>query len=281
MQTGLRWIKGDQKRLNFIMNPRLSIVTVCYNSAPLLEETIRSVLKQKDVSTEYLVIDGASADGTPTILDKYGQHIDVIVSETDRGIFDAMNKGIKLARGDFILFVNAGDRLCDNALTGILPRLLPDRDVYYCNYYETAVVGGRELMFEGARCFNLSHEMPTSHNAMIFSQKSFDKYGVYNTGCKFSADYEWLCRNNKNLKSSAIDVTLIFSLLGGLTDRNSFSVIMEKSMIAKKYFGWSAFAWHLIRIVRVFPVYMLKRLLIKIGIFDRYLIRKHSLKGMK
>lgn len=93
--------------------PLITIVTVCYNAATLIEKTILSVLGQDYPNLEYLIIDGASTDGTLNIVKKYADKV-TLVSEPDKGIYDAMNKGLKLAHGTWVNFMNAGDLFADN-----------------------------------------------------------------------------------------------------------------------------------------------------------------------
>ena len=95
------------------MNPKVTVITVCYNAASLIEETILSVLSQDYQNLEYLIIDGASTDGTVDIIRKYAGRLK-FVSEPDRGIYDAMNKGLKMATGEWVNFMNAGDTFADN-----------------------------------------------------------------------------------------------------------------------------------------------------------------------
>ena len=99
-----------------IYTPKISVVTICYNAEKYIEETICSVLNQDYEAIEYIIVDGASKDHTMEIVKQFDSKISKIVSEKDDGIYDAMNKGIQLASGDFIIFMNAGDRFYSNSV---------------------------------------------------------------------------------------------------------------------------------------------------------------------
>ena len=109
--------------------PKISIVTIAYNCEKEIEETILSVINQQYDNKEYLIIDGASKDGTMDIVDKYRDKIDVIISEPDKGRSDAFNKGIAHATGDYIVMMNAGDLLADDALNKFARNYEPGYDV--------------------------------------------------------------------------------------------------------------------------------------------------------
>ena len=89
---------------------KFSVITICYNAAATIERTLRSVTGQSWTDKEYIIIDGASKDSTMEIIDRYRGKVDILVSEPDKGLYDAMNKGLRLATGDYVLFMNAGDR---------------------------------------------------------------------------------------------------------------------------------------------------------------------------
>ena len=114
--------------------PKISIITVCYNSEAHIEEAILSVINQSYENKEYLVIDGGSKDGTLNIIEKYKDKIDYFVSEPDKGISDAFNKGIKAATGDIIGILNSDDFMMPDALTKVAEQYEKKIDVYmgYC-----------------------------------------------------------------------------------------------------------------------------------------------------
>ena len=103
-----------------IKDPKISIITVCKNSSSTIENTIKSIIKQNYNNIEFIIIDGKSNDTTLSIIEKYKKDISKVISEEDHGIYDAFNKGLKLATGDLIGFVNSDDTLTDNAIEILL-----------------------------------------------------------------------------------------------------------------------------------------------------------------
>src|SRR5438552_2810029 len=112
--------------------PQLSIITVNLNNAEGLEKTIQSVIRQQFSDYEYIIIDGASADGSVEVIKKFSDKISNWVSEKDSGIYNAMNKGIRLAAGNYLLFLNSGDTLCENSTARLFQPDLFD-DIIYCD----------------------------------------------------------------------------------------------------------------------------------------------------
>ena len=111
---------------------KITVVTVCYNAETQIEETIKSVLAQTHDDLEYIIIDGKSTDSTMNIIRKYTSGISKIVSEPDKGIYDAMNKGITLATGEYINFMNAGDTFSSpNVIKEVAERIAADSDIVY------------------------------------------------------------------------------------------------------------------------------------------------------
>ena len=111
------------------MNPKISIVTVVYNGALYIEQTIKSIIEQTYINKEYILIDGASSDETMDIVLKYSDSISCIISEQDKGIYDAMNKGIEYATGDWVIFMNCGDFFYNNEVLSDIFRIEIPQDV--------------------------------------------------------------------------------------------------------------------------------------------------------
>jgi len=174
-------------------NPKISIITVCKNSGLTLEETIKSVVVQKYNNIEYIVIDGESNDNTPLIIEKYKQHINSTVTEIDKGIYDAFNKGLNLATGDLIGFVNSDDVLTENAINILVDYYLkyPDKDFFFGSVKKHwGILHG----FKPWKIF-FTWNFYTSHSTGFFIKKdAAKKVGEYNLKYKFSADYDYFYR---------------------------------------------------------------------------------------
>ncbi len=176
--------------------PVISVVTVCRNAKPVIEATIRSVVAQDYPRVEYVVIDGASTDGTLAIIRGYRADIAVLRSEPDTGIYDAMNKGAALATGDWVIFMNAGDAFhSPHALTAIRALLEGDSDV---------ICGATEKVHEDdveARRFHVApgsldtlwRSMPTSHQAILVRRELQQRYR-FDDSYRWCADHDLLLR---------------------------------------------------------------------------------------
>lgn len=136
-----------------MVEPKISVVTVCWNACAQLQRTVDNVAGLSYPNIEYLVIDGASTDGSLEYLNSRRDVIDVLVSEPDKGIYDAMNKGARLATGDFVIFMNAGDTF---AQPDVLEKLFPeymDADVIYGSVVRNGVVKPAEEPHNGHRMY--------------------------------------------------------------------------------------------------------------------------------
>jgi glycosyltransferase involved in cell wall biosynthesis len=219
-EGGLR-TKGYFKK-SFEDKPLISIITVVYNGEKYLEETIQSVINQTYDNVEYIIIDGGSTDGTLDIIKKYVDRIDYWVSEKDEGIYDAMNKGIKLSNGRIIGLVNADDFIYENTLYNVSTSIL-ENTVYYT--YGTVhlmnnrgnIIGEKSSMKKNDIQFLKYDGMPFPHPSVFIDKNVYKKYiGLFNTKFRLSADYDFLLKLvESNLKSIELaKITGVFRIDG-------------------------------------------------------------------
>lgn len=178
-EGGLR-TKGYFKK-SFEDKPLISIITVVFNGEKLLEETIQSVINQTYDNVEYIIIDGSSTDGTLDIIKKYEERIDYWVSERDAGIYDAMNKGIDVASGDGLIFLNAGDYFVGEVLSKdvVAPCFL---NVKYKNFFDKLV---------DVKIKSYKNGLPNCHQGIVFKNKKIK----YDTSYKIASDYDFYLRH--------------------------------------------------------------------------------------
>lgn len=168
-------------------NIKVSIVTVCYNSEVTIEQTIRSVLSQSYKNIEYIIIDGASTDQTLDIIKEYKNDLAYLVSEPDKGIYDAMNKGIKKATGDIIGFINSDDWYSENAVLSIVEAFLSSKaDVVYGN--TMIVENGTHKMVLCADLDNICYRMVFGHQA-AFVKTHILRENLFDCAYKIVADH--------------------------------------------------------------------------------------------
>ena len=185
-EGGLR-VRGSYKR-SYPDDPLLSVVTVVFNGVATLEACIRSVLEQLHDNVEFVVVDGGSTDGTIDLLKQYDDRIDYWVSEPDRGIYDAMNKGASLVTGDYVHFLG-----CDDVLVGFGPELVDHLTDPRCVYYGDVFIPNRGVTFDGKyNRLKLCHTN-ICHQAILYPALVFEKYR-YNLRYKDLADHEFNMR---------------------------------------------------------------------------------------
>ena len=167
---------------------KVSIVTVCLNTVNEIEATIFSVLNQSYANVEYIVVDGGSTDGTVDVIRKYQDRIAHFISEPDEGIYDAMNKGVDLAIGEWINFMNAGDYFASNTvIEEIMKGKNSDCDVLYGN---TILVRGDHQVIRKGHC--LENEFPKLSHQSVFVKTELMKERHFDLKYKISADFEFL-----------------------------------------------------------------------------------------
>lgn len=169
--------------------PKISIITVCYNAVSTIENTILSVINQTYQNIEYIIIDGSSKDGTNDIICKYRHKIAYHVSEPDGGIYDAMNKGIKAATGKWINFMNAGDSYCAKTSVEQFVRMVDDDVVIAFGDTVLKYQLGRRLK-RAEPVSLLSSRMPFGHQA-TFVDVDYHKHHLFDTTFRSSGDYKF------------------------------------------------------------------------------------------
>ena len=220
----------------------ISIITVVLNRKELLEKTIKSIISQSINIYELIIIDGGSDDGTLEIIKKYQDKIAYWVSEADNGIYDAMNKGLKAATGDYIWFLNAGDEIYSNDIIQKLTEfnILPDvfyGDVEYIDS-EGNHLGTRKLKKppENFNWINLLNGMVVSHQSFIIRR---DKAEFYNLNYKYCADIDWMINSMRKCEDIInTKMTLSKFLTGGYSKSNILKSNIERYKILRKNFSF-------------------------------------------
>lgn len=221
-------------------NPKISIITIVFNNVRDIAYTIESVLGQTYPHVEYIIIDGASDDGTMNVINGYRDRITQILSEKDKGIYDAMNKGLALATGDYVLFLNSGDELFDRHTLEHVVERGQGADIIYG---ETKLIDEQRQVLGDRR-----HKAPAE-----FDWKSF-RYGMnichqaiyvkrslaepYDRQYQLSADIDWVIRAAKTAKTSKNVQTYVAKyLVGGMTQKRHRQGLKERYQILKKHYG--------------------------------------------
>jgi glycosyltransferase involved in cell wall biosynthesis len=263
-----------------IFQPKVSIITVCLNSGKFLEETIRSIREQTYKNIEYIIIDGGSTDGTTEVIQKYDKDVDYWVSEPDRGISDAFNKGLQASTGEIIGFLNSEDYYMNEKviqkIVDVFNQNQEARIVYGKTYYvpedSSEIVGvmGEQFTEERMRKRNI---MP--HQSVFTKREVFERFGSFLLDYKFAMDYEYLLRATKYYPPIFLDEGLAVMRLGGISDMNKFSVCTElfKAQMANNVSLLSSLTTLLyhyatsagLKLLRLFHIYTLGHLYEKLG----------------
>ncbi len=229
----------------------LSIITITFNAEPYLERTIQSILAQTDQDFEYLIIDGGSKDGTLALANKYRDRVNVLVSEPDKGLYDAMNKGLHMAKGPYVWFMNAGDQIAEAEAVYKLKMLMSEgADVIYS---DTIMVDeqGQSL---GLRSQVTPHRLPEvmhwskfkygmliCHQSFVVNKAICPNYDIEN----LSADIDWeiICLKRAE-KISLYPGILSKYLLGGISQKQHRRSLADRYKVLRKHFGWLPNLWN-------------------------------------
>lgn len=255
--------------------PKVSIITCSLNSGEFMEETILNVRRQTYQNSEYVIIDGGSTDSTLDVIKKCEERIDRWISEPDRGISDAFNKGIRESTGDIIGFMNSQDYYYTNDVVEKVVTTFeqnPGVSIVYgktcyvpINSSEIVGVMGRPFTPEGLARSNI---MP--HQSLFVRREVFDQVGLFKLEYKYVMDYEFLLRATKRYRPMFIDEVFAIMRLGGVSDIRKFAVntelfkaqVQNGEPLAKSFM---TLLWHYVvsaglRALRGFNVYTLGHL---------------------
>lgn len=238
LAEGGRRLRGD-RRQSLPDRPLVSVITVCWNVEKTIEQAIRSVLTQTYESIEYILVDGASSDSTVSILEKYAADLDYFVSEPDEGLYFAMNKGLELAQGDYVIFLNADDWYeLDTVAT-----LVAARDFSGCDFvaalanYVNEETGAQKVL----RSMPFDHSqylrMSIRHETMLVPASVYDRLGPYDTQYRILSDREYAARLFENgCTFYEVQRPLLNFRTSGISNTNIDLLRAEQDLILREAF---------------------------------------------
>ncbi len=220
---------------NVLTTPRLTVITVCYNAAAIITKTLESVIDQSYPNIEYIIIDGGSTDGTLNIIKKYQHDISFFMSEPDKGIYDAMNKAIDRATGEWINFINAGDYYFhSNTIAEVFSREIEDTIDFI--YGDHIWKGDNEEVRVAVRPLDLMWQRISFSHQSLITRTKLMKEKKFDLSYDIVSDYNFyfLCymQGNKFLKH---DLPISVFLAGGISDVHFLKRTYERWKVVKKY----------------------------------------------
>lgn len=258
------------------MKPKVSVITITFNAGRFLQKTIESIINQSNKNFEYLIIDGGSKDNTLDIIQQYeNEHFSSMeeaqkreetvsnkmlwISEPDKGLYDAMNKGMHLAQGDFVWFINAGDKIYDDTtMQNVVDTINnnPSCDVVYGQ----SIIIDEEDNIRGERhkiapkkltLKSLLNGLVVCHQSILV-RKSIA--ADYDTQYCISADYDWVCKAvAKSRQNCYIDTYISRFMVAGVSARQRKKSWIERYHIMKKHFGVIPTLWAHCKIILKYP----------------------------
>lgn len=221
--------------------PLISVITITYNAETTIAQTLDSVASQDFEDYEHILIDGASSDNTLQIARKYANLR--ILSEKDSGLYDAMNKGLDMARGQYVIFLNSGDTFhSSNTLSNYADRARKGDDIIYGDTVivdkDRHIVGRRHLTAPlHLTVESFSKGMLICHQAFMAKKEIVPHFDL---NYKFSSDYDWTIKciaNSDPLKCTNLNAITIDYLQDGLTDKNKIKSLKERYVIMRRHYG--------------------------------------------
>jgi putative colanic acid biosynthesis glycosyltransferase len=239
------------------MKPTISVITVSYNAASSLEKTILSVLNQQDVAVEYIVIDGGSTDGTLAILDRYHDRLAYCHSEPDRGVYDAMNKGMSFATGDWLFFIGADDLLANDQVFSRMWAYLAENNIDWQQldliFGDVRYLTGSKLVRQYHSRFDVSLYIKNRlHHQGAFYRRTSIADWRYDSNFRAFADYELnLKLYLAKVRSVKIPFIVADCQVGGISGSTIWSGWREEIAVRHRHMGlWASLPWDAFGIVR-------------------------------
>lgn len=274
LEGGLRTRDKSNKELKERF-PLVSIVTVAFNGERTLEQTIQSVLKQTYNNIEYIIIDGRSTDGTIEILKKYEDNIDYWVSEPDKGIGDAFNKGITASSGEIIGLINADDWYTEDAVETIVNNYIENNDCIYhakLQYWDTNMhpsyifsANDEKILIRGT----------INHPTVFVPRKIYEEVGLFDISFKNAVDYEWLIRAKlQGVKFCYLDTVISNMRSEGTSDKKWFNNYVE--MLRARNLHGMSFLRNIFYFLEMVIITACRKMFERIGLYRIVrLYRKH------
>ena len=238
---------------------KISIVTVCFNSEKHIRSAIESVINQTYNNIEYIIVDGASKDGTIDIVRSYGDKITKFISEPDKGIYDAMNKGFKMATGDYLALINSDDFYLNNEVIARVVKKLEDKktdSIFADLIYVDELNPEKQVRYWKSKPFvknSFKKGWHPAHPTFIVKNEVYKKYGYFSLDFKLAADFELMLRflERYQISSCYLPEPIIAMRLGGATNK-SFKNIFNQNIEC-----YRAFKTNNLKVSFLYPVYRL------------------------
>mgnify|MGYP000052032616 CR=1 FL=1 len=229
--------------------PKFSIITVTYNAEAVLEDTIQSVISQTYHHVEYIIVDGASKDSTLSIIDRYRDRITRIVSEPDKGLYDAMNKGITMAQGKFALFLNSGDIFHQDAANFVRKLKMHKDNMMITGDAMLDFGDGHKIKRSAKPGWYIYHCLPASHQAIFFPVSGLKKWR-YDLEYKVSSDYALAAKMYKaGYAFKKLNGLVSEFSMGGVSTTNNMELCADAKKVQRQILHvpgfWAELSWHL------------------------------------
>lgn len=255
---------------------KISVITIVRNGQQFIEQTIASVLNQTYDDVQYIVIDGASTDGTTGIIKSYESELDKWISEPDEGIADAFNKGLSYATGDYVLFLNADDALADQDVLSAVAKeifLHMQPELIYGDY-DILDRGTGTHLYRSKVNFSpdkVQYGQVIPHPCLFTRRSYFDKYGKFDTRFRIAMDYEWLLRGVTKVRIVHMPLLVTHIRNGGFSTQDR-QLVTSEIIAALGKNGYLASKWDILKIYGYFFSRRAAKVILKYsnlyGIFD-------------